>query len=129
MSLETFKTKEEEVIFLFGTHAVDVAHKKGPEYYVRRLNAAEFRDAVRGLRIRIGQERNRFTRALSPDIIGALIHAMLDTEAWDRLVLSAAVDKVPSESSGGSKAKKPTKTAVQRRRITTTSKLDPGSED
>jgi hypothetical protein len=120
MPLESFRSSEEELVFLFGQHAVDLAIKRGPEYYVRRMNPKEFRDAARGMRIRIGPERVRFARNLGSDTIGAMIHAMLDTEAWDKLVIAHAAESVPSEE--GSKAKK-TRT-VQKRRFST-SRLDP----
>lgn len=118
--MESFRSPEQEVVFLFGHHALDQALKKGPEYYVRRVSSRDFREAVRGLRARLGPERARFCHSLPPDLAGALIHAMLDPVGWDKLVLAAAVEKLPtSEPDSRNRKLRP----VQRRSFRT-SKLD-----
>jgi len=124
--VENFGTPEQEAIFLVGQHAFDAAVKRGAEYYVRRLNMNEFRQAARGLRLRVGPERSRFVRSLPPDVQGALIHSLLDPFGWDRLVLDRAVEKVPSKEAGAKK--KPRLRTVEQRRLRT-SRLDPDEED
>ncbi|MBM4319404.1 MAG: hypothetical protein FJ125_05430 [Deltaproteobacteria bacterium] len=119
--MESFRSAEEEVLFLFGQHMMDQALKKGPEYFVKRLNQREFREALRGLRARVGPERARFSRSLPLELAGPLIHAMLDSERWDRLVLESAVDKLPDPDADGSRSRRIR--PVQRRQIRT-SKLD-----
>ncbi len=119
--MKEFQSKEEEAIFLFGSHAVERAKKRGPKYYLKRIDQREFRQARDGLKVRRGPALQRFARALKPEIAGALIHAILDSDAWNRLVIEMAVAKVPKNPRRSSRR---TTRRVARRKFIT-SGLDP----
>ena len=125
--MKTTDNGEKEVVFLFGQHTVDQAREKGPQHFVKRVNQRVLSQAARNLRSKRGPERARFAHSLDDDIAGALIHALLDSRTWDKLVLQAAVAKVPDAKSG--RTRRRSHRAVRTRRFRTRPRLDLESDD
>ncbi len=126
--MQRFNDIREELLFLFGEHLVELATTKGAAYHLRRVDQRTLRDANNGLRARIGPERVRYARSLEPEVAGAIILALLDPEGWNKLVLEAAVAKVP-EPRRRRRKRKPTKTSSVRRRRIRSSRLDRSKKD